>query len=1128
MIRAETQTDLIRVDDGEQGIQGPQGIQGEKGEKGDTGAQGPQGIQGEKGETGATGPQGPQGIQGEQGQQGIQGPQGPKGEDGESPTVSKVGNTVYITDASGTTVSVSDGADGQSIKGDDGEDAYLHIAWANSADGTVDFSTSDATNKLYMGTLTNHTRTDSNVPSQYKWVKIKGETGAQGPQGIQGPQGETGATGSQGPQGEQGPKGDTGEQGPQGIQGEKGEQGIQGPQGEKGDTGATGESISSITNYYLATSAGSGVTRSTSGWTTAIQTMDSTKQYLWNYEVVTGNKGSTLSTTNPVIIGRYGQNGGTGKGISSITEYYLASSQSSGVTTSTSGWTTAVQTTDATKKYLWNYEVIAYTSGNPYTSSPRIIGTYGDKGEQGAKGDKGDKGEQGIQGIQGVQGPQGESGNDASISVSKSGSTATITAVSGDGTTTTTTVNDGESGTSAYEAAVVAGYEGTEAEFSADLAEVPNKANQSEIEKIVNGGGKNLLKNTDWDEYEDTTELLIMPEYESNFGDWVVWNNKDEEFWGATDMLDDDEDNECQHIFGLDSFVYLESDIPAGTEDGDLYFPSCGMYQDVYLEKNTNYVFSAYTREDYEQCCCDCKAVNELNTIVPNSGWHNKLKEGWTVIDRGYGQFPRIYKTFNTGEYSHYRFRIYGALLWNDDGAGGGNWYSGTESESHINRIQLEKGTVPTVWESSYDALKALDLKITNTGTMLNRLKKKSDEMDDNLVALDNLVEGKNKNLLAKTDFDIDRNFNVVSTPQFGSFDNWAWDNTHARERISFSDSWGLETYKGETKKMFNIEPTYSISESTVADGTIIYFAGGFYQDIKVKRNTMYYFSAYTTNGVYPVGFFCDCKALTKSGDSYTVVANTGFDIKEWPHYTGTKNWLYESQKYGYSLDRVSIQFNSGNYDYFRIRLYGAIYGNSSSTTGRGYDYYPSTVNYCFLKEGSSAADWDAGNSYSSYNLLSLASQNAVLNMFYPVGSYYETSDTSFNPNLTWGGTWILETAGMVHVSGAASGTYTVSGANSASGAGAKDGGEATHVLTASETGIRNHTHTYSDYNTTYTAKTASRKPGTSTAVSYQTGLTAGGGATTRTSNNPASEQSGAAHNNMQPYIVVYRWHRTA
>ena len=40
-----------------------------------------------------------------------------------------------------------------------------------------------------------------------------------------------------------------------------------------------------------------------------------------------------------------------------------------------------------------------------------------------------------------------------------------------------------------------------------------------------------------------------------------------------------------------------------------------------------------------------------------------------------------------------------------------------------------------------------------------------------------------------------------------------------------------------------------------------------------------------------------------------------------------------------------------------------------------------------------------------------------LINLFYPVGSYYETSDTSFNPNTSWGGTWELEEDGTVLVS---------------------------------------------------------------------------------------------------------------
>lgn len=138
-------------------------------------------------------------------------------------------------------------------------------------------------------------------------------------------------------------------------------------------------SITNVVNYYLATSESSGVTKSTDGWTTGIQTMTSTNQYLWNYEETILGDGTVLSSTSPIIIGRYGQNGGTGRGIAQIQEHYLAISASSGVTTSTSGWKDTVQATTSTNRYLWNYETITWTSGTPLTTDtdPRIIGTHG-------------------------------------------------------------------------------------------------------------------------------------------------------------------------------------------------------------------------------------------------------------------------------------------------------------------------------------------------------------------------------------------------------------------------------------------------------------------------------------------------------------------------------------------------------------------------------------------------------------------------------------------------------------------------------------------------------------------------------------------------------------------------------
>ena len=86
---------------------------------------------------------GPQGERGQQGAPGIQGLQGPKGDQGIPGT-----------------------------KGVDGRTPYLHRAWANSADGRDGFSTTDSTNKRYIGTLTDFTEADSQNPALYKWTAL--------------------------------------------------------------------------------------------------------------------------------------------------------------------------------------------------------------------------------------------------------------------------------------------------------------------------------------------------------------------------------------------------------------------------------------------------------------------------------------------------------------------------------------------------------------------------------------------------------------------------------------------------------------------------------------------------------------------------------------------------------------------------------------------------------------------------------------------------------------------------------------------------------------------------------------------------------------------------------------------
>lgn len=171
------------------------GLNGPKGDKGDPG---PQGAIGPKGDRGERGLQGLQGLQGAKGDQGIP---GPKGEDGrtqythmayaDNATGSGFSQTntdkafvgVYIdfnptdsrnpADYRWTRWKGRDGADGLPGKaGADGRTPYFHRAWANSADGRDGFSTSDSTNKRYLGTLTDFTEADSQDPAQYKWTAL--------------------------------------------------------------------------------------------------------------------------------------------------------------------------------------------------------------------------------------------------------------------------------------------------------------------------------------------------------------------------------------------------------------------------------------------------------------------------------------------------------------------------------------------------------------------------------------------------------------------------------------------------------------------------------------------------------------------------------------------------------------------------------------------------------------------------------------------------------------------------------------------------------------------------------------------------------------------------------------------
>lgn len=460
-----TITDVMDGEDGKDGEQGPQGEKGEQGE------QGPPGPQGAPGLDGIQGPKGDQGIPGKDGVDGktqythisyANSADGSKDFSVSDSNRDYVGMYVDFTQNDSTDpkkyawskIKGADGANGTPGKpGADGKTPYLHIAYANSADGKTGFSTTDGTNKLYIGQYTDYTQADSTDATKYTWTKIKGEQGERGPQGVPGLQG---------------------------IQGPKGEQGIQGPQGNTGATGPQGPAGQS-TYFHIKYSSVANPTSSsqmTETPSTYIGTYvdftqadsEDPKKYAWSRfqglqgpqgtqgipgtngtngktsylhikysndggKTFTGNSGEDVGTyigtcvdynqSDPASVGSYkwakikgeqgatgpqGPAGSSGRGIKTITEYYLISSTKTGITTELSGWSTSIPTMTATNKYLWNYEKFTFTDNTTATTTPKIIGIYGDKGATGATGPQGPQGNAGATGPQGPQGATGPKG----------------------------------------------------------------------------------------------------------------------------------------------------------------------------------------------------------------------------------------------------------------------------------------------------------------------------------------------------------------------------------------------------------------------------------------------------------------------------------------------------------------------------------------------------------------------------------------------------------------------------------------------------------------------------------------------------------------------------------------------
>lgn len=162
--------------------------------------------------------------------------------------------------------------------------------------------------------------------------------------------------------------------------------------------------LKSVEVYYAL--GDSPTTAPTGGWSTVAPEWVNGK-YMWQKTVTTLGSGAVTSSAPTCISGATGQRGEKGEtgekgatgdkgdkgdkgergevgiGIVQIIDYYLASDDTTAPST---GWSTTVQSTSTSNKYLWNYQDINYSDGSTVSTAKRIIGTHGETGETGSTG----------------------------------------------------------------------------------------------------------------------------------------------------------------------------------------------------------------------------------------------------------------------------------------------------------------------------------------------------------------------------------------------------------------------------------------------------------------------------------------------------------------------------------------------------------------------------------------------------------------------------------------------------------------------------------------------------------------------------------------------------------------------
>lgn len=267
--------------------------------------------------------------------------------------------TISITDETGThTQEVLDGINGTpGTPGADGKTPYFHVKYSNDGGKTFTDNNGEKAGS-YIGTYTDHIEKDSNIVSDYTWVKIEGKDGVSPTITVTKENGVVTIVTKDGSH----------------TYTQKVLDGVNGTPGANGTNGQT-------TYFHLKYSNDGGKTFTSNNGEDA-------GSYIGTYTDFVKEDSDTPSDYTWAKIkgenGKDGINGTNGKGISEIHTYYQANNQTSGIYVYSSGWSEAFTAPSSSSKYLWTYQKTIYNDGSSESTSPHIIGTYGKDGKDGS------------------------------------------------------------------------------------------------------------------------------------------------------------------------------------------------------------------------------------------------------------------------------------------------------------------------------------------------------------------------------------------------------------------------------------------------------------------------------------------------------------------------------------------------------------------------------------------------------------------------------------------------------------------------------------------------------------------------------------------------------------------------